>query len=389
MRIAMLTDGLAPYVTGGIQRHSRCLAIALSEAGVAVELFHSIRDHRQSEAACGLYDFPSDAIHTITNRFEPYPGTHSFPGHYVYECWRLSQCFLEAFINSRVNVDFIYAQGLMGMAFVSKAAQQLDLPPIGINAHGYEMFQKSANVHEWAGKVMLRPFFKRQAAKADFVFSFGGKITEIVEKQVGVANEKIIELPNAVDLDWLKASDAVEGTESEPVKFLFVGRYERRKGIEELNTAIESFQSENAAFHFVGPIPKSKQLDLRGVVYHGQIFDIDELKSIFDSCDVLVCPSHSEGMPTVILEAMARGLAIVATDVGAVNTMVGSDNGSLLPNPEPRTIQAAIERLAVLPKDALVALKQSSLEKVKRFTWDIVAADTIDAVEQAIGPGRQ
>ncbi|MGB0418765.1 MAG: glycosyltransferase family 4 protein, partial [Opitutales bacterium] len=75
-------------------------------------------------------------------------------------------------------------------------------------------------------------------------------------------------------------------------------------------------------FVFIGPIPKEKQLDLPWVQYRGSVSDQDALKAELDQGDVLVCPSYSEGMPTVILEAMARGLAIVATDVGATCELV-------------------------------------------------------------------
>ena len=40
-----------------------------------------------------------------------------------------------------------------------------------------------------------------------------------------------------------------------------------------------------------------------------------------DECDVLLLPSLSEGMPTVVLEAMARGLQIIGSDVGAMNVL--------------------------------------------------------------------
>ena len=51
---------------------------------------------------------------------------------------------------------------------------------------------------------------------------------------------------------------------------------------------------------------------------------------MYDSCDILLCPSYSEGMPNVILEAMSRGLAIIATNVGAIRLLVSEDNGVLL-----------------------------------------------------------
>ena len=46
--------------------------------------------------------------------------------------------------------------------------------------------------------------------------------------------------------------------------------------------------------------------------------------------DCLICPSYSEGMPTVILEAMASWCCIIASDVGAVRCIVDKNNGWLI-----------------------------------------------------------
>jgi len=57
------------------------------------------------------------------------------------------------------------------------------------------------------------------------------------------------------------------------------------------------------------------------LTYHGVIRDKQQMMDVMDSCHVLLLPSLSEGMPTVVLEAKARGLAIIATDVGAVSEL--------------------------------------------------------------------
>lgn len=100
------------------------------------------------------------------------------------------------------------------------------------------MFQPSPNFKTKLQNVfLLKGFVKSISKNADYVFSYGGKISEIV-KSLGVIPSKIIELPSAVELKIV--SDNIQPT-SENIKFLFLGRYERRKGIEELNLAIDLF----------------------------------------------------------------------------------------------------------------------------------------------------
>ena len=120
------------------------------------------------------------------------------------------------------------------------------------------------------------------------------------------------------------------------------------------------------------------------VVYHGTITDTAKLQGILDSSDVLLCPSFAEGMPTVVLEAMARGLAVIATDVGATAEWVGADNGVLLPRPEVAPLRAAIERCIAMPVSELHRLQAASIAKARECTWALVTAKTIAAIQARI-----
>ena len=133
-----------------------------------------------------------------------------------------------------------------------------------------------------------------------------------------------------------------------PIQFLYLGRYERRKGIEEINKAINLLDKEltsYAHFNFIGNIPDDKKLKLKHVNYFGEIRDKVILKNLIKQNDVLLCPSYSEGMPNVILEAMANGLTVVATDVGATNVLVNNENGFLLNDSSEQTLIKVIQQI--------------------------------------------
>lgn len=98
-----------------------------------------------------------------------------------------------------------------------------------------------------------------------------------------------------------------------------VGRNEYRKGFHVLQETL-SILDEPIDLHLVGDWPQIKSTH-HNVKYHGVVRDKHELITIVDSCDVLLLPSLSEGMPTVVLEAKARGLRIIATDVGAMSKL--------------------------------------------------------------------
>ena len=95
--------------------------------------------------------------------------------------------------------------------------------------------------------------------------------------------------------------------------------------------------------------------------------------------DILVCPSYSEGMPTVILEAMARGCAIIATNVGANCTMIGNRNGWLIDGDIKYDLKKSLVEALSFPRDKLLNMKKESVNIVsKNFMWEKVIEKIIN-----------
>jgi glycosyltransferase involved in cell wall biosynthesis len=377
MRIALITDGVSPYVVGGIQRHSALLAQHLARLGVQVDLYHTDCGNGHWNEARTLQGFPPDTRERITSYFVDYPAPQAFPGHYFVESLAFSQRLFEQYLKAP-RADFIYAKGFTGWAFLKAKREKVDLPKIGVNAHGYEMFQRAPDFRTGVANFLFRHYFRSISRRADVVFSYGEKITEILKSRVGVSPDRIVEIPTGVDANWIRAEVVPV---HRPVRFIFLGRYERRKGIEEISQVLRNSTFQRRfSMDFIGPIPEQHQLRMEGIKYHGLVTEPVVLQNLLDACDVLLCPSYSEGMPNVIMEAMARGLAIIATDVGAVRLMVGPDNGLLLPYPSVQLIRQAMEQMAELPAAELVALKKASLCKVQQFTWDRVAQFTLEQI---------
>jgi len=80
--------------------------------------------------------------------------------------------------------------------------------------------------------------------------------------------------------------------------------------------------------------------------YHGVYTHPKERRAFMDSLDVFVMPSFSEGTPNSIVEAMACGKPIIATDVGGVGDMIGDDAGFLVPCGESETLAKIMIRMA-------------------------------------------
>lgn len=376
MHIVLLSDGLFPFVVGGIQRHSALLARSLAEAGVEVTVFHPAFPGGAEPPDWASVDCGRIKLVSIEQPLED-----RFPGHYVRGRRALSEAMLAQYRASDMTADFIYAQGLTGLAFVAARKQDRSLPVVGVNLHGYEPFQPAADFRRALEQRILRQPFRRLARDADLVFSFSGKIREIVERRIGVPAERIVEIPNGIKAGWLCEDMPATGRRR---SLIFIGRWERRKGIEELTAALATTAELDFEMHFVGPVPKDRKSTLAHVHYHGTITNDGALQRLIDAADALICPSHSEGMPTVILEAMARGLAVIATDVGATREIVGADIGILLPDARPTTIDAAIRDFVSWDDETLELKKKASREKAAGYTWERVSAKTIDAIGTAL-----
>ncbi len=383
MRLLLLTDGIMPFTVGGMQKHSQLLALNLAKLGHSITLVHCIYGGKPLPTPTEIsHVFGEEAmknLEVITLRF---PQRSWFPGHYLYESYGYSKSIFER-LKSRLNeFDFIYAKGFAGWYFLEQKKKMKQMPPIGVKFHGYEMFQKPANFKMWLQNKLLQKPVLWNNTHADFVFSYGGGITQLIEK-IGISADKIIEVPTGIDASWCVTKPSHKATET--IQFCFVGRFERRKGIEEIQAALSNLSTTKGFhFHFAGPIPQSKQLQSNSVTYHGSIGESAKMMALLDQCDILVAPSHSEGMPNVIMEAMARGLAVVTTRVGAIESVVDEHNGWFVKPGNSSELRDLLQRIIEAEPSEIEAKKHVSAQRIQDFTWDKIAALTATKLSEKL-----
>jgi len=357
MRIALLTDGIFPYVVGGMQKHAYHLAKQLAKNNHTVYLFHC---NESGHDVTKLELFTEEEKKNIRSFVIPFPHKSHYPLHYITESRLYSKAIYNALLPLLPETDFVFAQGFCAWELLNNKTEQT--PPIAVHFHGLEMYQSIPELKAKISSFFLRNAVQKNLDLADYAVSYGGNITTLL-KQI-VPAEKIWEVPGCISDTWLTKEIKPVGTKLE---FVFLGRYERRKGIPELNEALKKLLTDTSLsfnFTFIGNIPDEHKVKSAQITYKGKLDNESEIVKLVSACDILVSPSYAEGMPVSIMEAMAQGLAIIATNVGSVSTLVDNTNGWLLPTPYPEVIALAM-RSAIKEKDNLQAKKETSVKKIK------------------------
>jgi glycosyltransferase involved in cell wall biosynthesis len=118
------------------------------------------------------------------------------------------------------------------------------------------------------------------------------------------------------------------------------------------------------------------------VVFTGQS---SEVWPFYSAADVFVLPSHSEGSPNVLLEAMAGGIPIVATEVGGVPEMVEQNQSALLvPANDPPALAAAIVRVLIDGELAQRLTTNASALVATRYTLENYVRSLVEIYRQVV-----
>jgi glycosyltransferase involved in cell wall biosynthesis len=233
---------------------------------------------------------------------------------------------------------------------------------------------------------LLKPykkFFLRQILKSAVrIICLTEPQKKLIASKYSLPAESIVVIPNGVAETFFRGKKAGENTVPH---LLFVGRLVDQKNLSLLIEAVSQMQT-SVILDIVGEGELRKNIqtliekyELRNVRLHGKKFR-KELIELYRSADIFVLPSLKEGFSLSMLEALAAGLPVVASDSPELRHILG-ECGLLIQDPTATNYAKALDAL-LANKDSMQRLGALSVLKARSYSWETVLTSIEDVYKQ-------
>jgi glycosyltransferase involved in cell wall biosynthesis len=209
-------------------------------------------------------------------------------------------------------------------------------------------------------------------------------VAEFAKRELRLRDDCVSVIPNGVDAAGIGSAPAADlsqfGIPSPSRTLLFVGRLHPQKGVSVLLEAFHKLQAADVHLLIVGAGPL--EADVRTIVRAHSLESRvhlagqrDDVPSLMRAASALVLPSLWEGMPNVVLEAMAARLPVIATAVdGTTELIEDEETGWLCAPGSVESLEHAMRRMLDQPEAAKTIASAAQRLVSQRFTWEAMAA---------------
>jgi glycosyltransferase involved in cell wall biosynthesis len=220
--------------------------------------------------------------------------------------------------------------------------------------------------------------------KAKFAFERAAVVCPVSEdlrkhiERLGVRTRFQV-IPNVVDTSLFSPLAACKAKDKGKKRLLTVALLDPKKGIPYLLEALAQLRERRDDFvlDIVGDGPNraeyeelTRKLGLQDIVHFHGLKTKQEVAEFMRKADVFVLPSEWENLPCVIIEAMASGLPIVATDVGGIPEIVSNEVGILV---QPKNVLALAEVLNKMLENLAYYQREKIAQQAKqRFSYETI-----------------
>ncbi len=256
-------------------------------------------------------------VHSLLSR--------SLPGYRVAgfrPVWSLVPPVLPLFSPVGRDVDVVHTTADYGTSFRSRRASLV------VTLHNYVLDPFMREHSSFAQNVFyqtgLRRLYRRAIRAADVVTAVSEFTARLALDDLGLERDVEV-IPNGVDEQTFSPRPKPDG----PVRVLFSGNLTRRKGAQWLPAIADRLRDDvtvvyTKGLQTSGRLPEHPRLESVGSVPY------ERMPEVYNSAHLLLMPTVREGMPLAVLEAMACGLPVVASDCSSLPELVEEGQGGHL-----------------------------------------------------------
>jgi glycosyltransferase involved in cell wall biosynthesis len=293
---------------------------------------------------------------------------------------------------SEFDVVQIHAPVGFAYGFRRKLGRSIGLPPYVMMLHGIEerriyTMQREAKkdrawYFRWKNRVWQRiyhmPLYRWAIVTADQAVVINQETWTMLQLKYNREIGRVWYVPNGVESQYLIERDYTRG---EARRLLFVGGWLDHKGVYYLRDGFEELAKRNPHLRLTiagcsvqeetirqfFPASVRDQLDVIPFISR------KDMPALYAQHDIFAFPSLFEGLPVVLLEAMATGMPVVTTETCGMKDIVEDDYNGLLVKPaDTAAFVGATEKL-IHSAELRERLGRAAQETMKRHTWDRVA----------------
>jgi len=239
---------------------------------------------------------------------------------------------------------------------------------------------------------LAAPLLRRATARLAVRIAVSDRAAAFERQRIG-GEFRVI--PNGVDV--ARFADAKPADLGPGRKLLFVGRLDERKGFPVAIDAFALLAADRPDLHLVvvGDGPERDAVDRLPTLLRARVTMLgavpnEELPPIHAACDLYLGPSTGgESFGIVLIEAMAAGLPVVASDTPGYDEVVTDESQGLLVPPRDDAALAAAAGRVLDDADLAAQLRAAGPERARAFDWSMTVERIEDAYRDALAIGRE
>ena len=397
MKICLLTPLFHPWNAGGAENYVNTLAQTLAKHHeVIVVTTKGPRARKQDKSnpnprVIEINPINIDSLYSIIQK-KSFIWTIKKLLWFILSMWNISTYVQIKRILEIEKPDLIHSNGLKGLsAFLFSIGASLKIPQIH-TIHDYELISPWLTLYR-RGKPISRfnildriyiRYMRKISGNLDAVITPSQFVMDLHTKLGFFKNSKHFVVPHGMTLDLNTIPK-----QKTPCEFLFIGRIIEEKGPQIAVKAFKKIKNEAARLHVIGEgsyLESVKQIadgDKR-IIFHGFVQN-EDLKQIFARCSYLLFPSlWYETFGLVVIEAMEKGLPVIASKIGDTPELVTDGyNGFLF---EPGDVDSLHQIMEDLVEDEgmLHKLSVTAIESSKKYALDEYIKSVLDVYSKTI-----